>query len=325
MTESRLLASLVMACLALGPLAAGAQSQLGGSRSGPTGSTDLSTLKPPVKKSGDAAPSGAPARQAAPPGPASVPQSTARFQTIKAGDRIVDLRTASNSEVLTGNNGRTITVGRLKELQGAMVASKPVVAARPGQSLAALAASPRGTRVLIGGRMVRSEDLGPIQALRAKLAVKRTPKPVPSAQQYANAKPNATVGSGGITMAEALKRPGNDVIQVGPLKYSAEQLRQMDALLKASPREPLGLAERVGRRGGTAKVAAAPKGPVALSGPRMTVTPKTTIHDVLAQPDNTVLQSSKGKAVTVGQVKQYMAREKLTAAQLAARYTRSGK
>ena len=53
--------------------------------------------------------------------------------------------------------------------------------------------------------------------------------------------------------------------------------------------------------------------------------PKTTIHDILAQPDNTVLQSPKGKAVTVGQVKQYMAREKLTAAQLAARYPRSGK
>jgi hypothetical protein len=115
------------------------------------------------------------------------------------------------------------------------------------------------------------------------------------------------------------------VIQIGPLKYSAEQLRQMDALLKASPREPLGLAERVGRGMGATKAAAAPKGPVALTGPRMTVTPKTTIHDVLAQPDNTVLQSSTGKAVTVGQVKQYMAREKLTPAQLAARYPRSGK
>jgi hypothetical protein len=327
MTDSRPLATLVMACLALSPLAADAQSQLGGSRSGPSGPSDMSTLKPPVKKPGDAAaPSGALAPQAAPSGPAKFPQSTARFQVIKAGDRTVDLRTAPDSEVLTAKNGRTITVGRLKELQGAMAAKRPIVAARPGQSLAALAAQPQGTRVLVGGRLVRSEDLGQIAALRAKLAAKRTPKPVPSAQQHANAKPNATVGPGGITMAEALKRPGNEVIQVGSLKFSAEQLRQIDAGLKASAREPLGLAERVGRGGGASKVAAAPKGPVALDGPRMTITPKTTIPEVLARPDNTVLQAPNGRAVTVGQIKQYMAREKITAAQLAARYpSRSGK
>jgi hypothetical protein len=207
MNDSRLIPTLVIACLAIVPLAADAQSQLGGSRSGPTGPADMSTLKPPVRKPGDAASPVSSGPAAAPAGPSSAPPSTARFQTIKAGDRIVDLRTASDGEVLTGKSGRTITVGRLKELQGAMSAAKPIVAAKPGQSLAALTASPQGTRVLIGGRLVRSEALGEIQALRAKLAVKRTPKPVPSAQQYAGAKPNATVGPGGITMAEALKRP----------------------------------------------------------------------------------------------------------------------
>ena len=327
MIDRRLVSCLVAIALAGG--SAHAQSQLGGGGSrpgGPGNPGDMSTLKPPVKKPADAsAPPGALVPKAAPTGPAKFPQSTTRFQVIKAGDRTVDLRTAPDSEVLTGKSGRSITVGRLKELQGAMAAKRPIVAARPGQSLAALAAQPQGTRVLVGSRLVRSEDLGQIAALRAKLAVKRTPKPVPSAQQHANAKPNTTVGPGGITMAEALKRPGNEVIQVGSLKFSAEQLRQIDAGLRASPREPLGLAERVGRGGGTTRVSAAPKGPVALNGPRMAITPKTTIHDILAQPDNTVLQSPKGKAVTVGQVKQYMAREKLTAAQLAARYPRSGK
>ena len=313
MTDSRILSTLVIACLAIAPFPAVSQSQLGGGSRPPgaPGSNDMSTLKPPVKKPGESPPPGVPAPQ---PGAAqSSAQSTARFQTIKAGDRIVDLRTASNSEVLTGKGGRTITVERIKQLQGRIDATRPTIVAKPNQSLASLAAAPAGSQVMVRGQLVRPEMLGRVAALRAKLTQPRTVKPLPSAATYANAKPDGIVGQGGLTMAEALKRPGNQVIQVGSLKYSADQLRQIDAIVKASPKDPRGLAERVG----TPK--AAPAGP-AKAGPRFAVTKATPIQTMLAKPDDTVLQSPGGKAITVGQLKEYMAKEKLSPADLAKRF-----
>jgi hypothetical protein len=56
------------------------------------------------------------------------------------------------------------------------------------------------------------------------------------------------------------------------------------------------------------------------AGPRLTVTKATPIQEMLAKPDATVLQAPGGKAITVAQLKQYMAREKLTPAQLSARF-----
>ena len=342
MADPRTSPWLVALVLAASALPAGAQSQLGGSR--PPGSSlggnsnttggagDLSSLKPPVPKAGAAAP---PASLQPPAGPAPAtapkahagpaPMSTARLETIRAGDRVVDLRTASNSEVLTGKSGRTITVGRIKQLQAAMDSAKPAIEAKPGQSLASLASAPAGSRVRIGNRTVRADFLAKVQSLRAKLSTKRTPKPMPNSLQYAKAKADGVVGQHGLTIAAALKRPGNEVIQVGSRKYSAEQLRQFDAALRASKREPLGLAERAGAMNkGMTKASVAPKSPAA-TGPRLAVTKATPIQRMLAKPDDTVLQSPSGKTVTVGQVKQYMAREKLTPEQLGARFAKGAK
>jgi hypothetical protein len=148
---------------------------------------------------------------------------------------------------------------------------------------------------------------------------------MPDSLQYANAKPDAVVGQQGLTIAAALERPGNEVIQVGSRKYSAEQLRRIDAALRASKREPLGLAERAAAMNkGMARASIAPKGPPA-TGPRLAVTKATPIQEMLSKPDDTVLQSPSGKTVTVGQVKQYMAREKLTPAQLGARFAKGAK
>jgi hypothetical protein len=313
-------------------------SSLGGGNTGTGGPGDLSSLKPPVPKPGATPPPpslqppashpppGKPAPMVTPQaqtGPA--PMSTARFQTLRAGDRVVDLRTASDGEVLTGKSGRTITVGRIKELQAAMESAKPVVVAKPGQSLASLSSAPAGTRVRIGNRTVRADFLAKVQSLRAKLSVKRTPKPMPNSLQYANAKADGVLGQNGLTIAAALKRPGNEVIQVGSRKYSAEQLRQIDAALRASKREPLGLAERAAAMNkGMTRASIAPKGPSA-AGPRLAVTKTTPIQQMLAKPDDTVLQSPSGKTVTVGQVKQYLAREKLTPEQLGARFAKGAK
>jgi hypothetical protein len=324
MTESRLIPTLVIACFAIAPLAAHAQSQLGGGArpGGPGSNNDMSTLKPPVKKPQDASSHALPVPRAAPSGPTHAPQSTARFQTIKAGDRVVDLRTAPNSEVVTGKDGRTITVERIRQLQGRIESARPTVVAKPNQGLATLAAAPAGSQVLVRGQLVRSEFLAKVVALRAKLTQPRTVKPLPSAATHANAKPDAVVGQNGLTMAEALKRPGNQVIQVGSLKYSADQLRQIDAIVKASPKDPRGLAERVGppgsgAGGGTPK--AAPAGPLK-TGPRFAVTKATPIPTMLSKPDDTVLQSPGGKTITVGELKAYMAKEKLSPADLAKRF-----
>ena len=315
MTDSRIIPTLVFACLAFGPLAAQAQSQLGGGSrpGGTTGNNDMSTLKPPAKKPGESPPPGVPVPKPGAATSQSYPQSTARFQTIKSGDRIVDLRTANDGEVLTGKGGRSITVGQVKQLQGRIDSARPTIVAKPNQSLASLAAAPAGSQVMVRGRLVRPEFLGQVAALRAKLTQPRTVKPLPSATTYANAKPDGVVGQNGLTMAEALKRPGNQVIQVGGLKYSADQLRQIDAIVKASPRDPRGLAERV--TGPTSAPAAPMK-----TGPRLAVTKATPVQAMLAKSDDTVLQTPSGKSITVGQLKQYMAKEKLSPADLAKRF-----
>ena len=182
---------------------------------------------------------------------AAKPQSAVvlnRFQTVTMDNKVLDLRTLPDATVLRGKSGRTITVARIKQLQARMdgASSAPMVIAQKGQSLKSLAAVPAGTLVTLpGGRITRSQDLAKIQTVYAKLSVKRVIKPIPIQQR--NVAATAVVGQG-ISLAEAMKRPGTDVIQIGSHKYTAEQLRQMDTLLKASLQEPRGLLERVGTK-----------------------------------------------------------------------------
>lgn len=171
-----------------------------------------------------------------------------RFQSVKVDNKIIDLRTLPDSAVLKGRSGKTISVARIKQLQARIdgASTAPMMIAQKGQSLKSLAAAPSGTLIsLPGGRITRSQDIAKIQTIFAKLGEKRVVKPIPVSLK--NVQPAATVGQG-ITLADAMKRPASEVIQIGSHKYTAEQLRQMDALLKASPREPRGLLERVGTK-----------------------------------------------------------------------------
>lgn len=242
--------------------------------------------------------------------PAAVAQSGPRIQTLKTADKTVDIRNLPGNTVLTGSSGKTISVDRIRQLQARIDAHRPtpVVVATPGQSLKTLATAAPGTRVVLpGGKVARSQDLAKIAALQAKLATKRVPKPAPIA---ASGNASGVVGQGGLTMADALKRPANEVIQVGSRKYSVDQLKQIDASLRASPREPKGLTERVTTRSVPAQPA----------GPRVAVAKNTPLAELLAKPDNTVLQTPGGKTATVGQIKQYMAQQKLTPAQLESKF-----
>jgi hypothetical protein len=239
-------------------------------------------------------------------------QGTPRITTIKTADKTVDIRTLPGSEVLKGKSGKTITVERLRQLQAKIDSQRPapVVIAQPGQKISALASSAPGTRVVLpGARTVRSEDMAKVQSVMAKLSQKRTPMPVPSAQ---SGSATSVVGQGGFSMADALKRPGNELIQVGQLKYTADQLRQIDTAIKGSKRDARGLSERTPAR-------AQPVAPTP-SGPRVPVKRETTIKEMLAKPDNAVLQTPSGKTVTVAQLKQYMAQNNLTADQLEAKF-----
>ena len=171
-----------------------------------------------------------------------------RFQTVIVDNKVLDLRTLPDSTVLKGKSGRTITVARIKQLQARMDGTSrvPMVIAQKGQSLKSLAANPAGTFVTLpGGKVTRSQDLASIQNIYGKLSIKRVIKPIPMEQRNV---PVAAVVGQGITLADAMRRPGNEVIQIGTHKYTAEQLRQMDTLLKASAREPRGLLERVGTK-----------------------------------------------------------------------------
>jgi hypothetical protein len=183
------------------------------------------------------------------PGKAS-PVALTRFKMVKVDGKMLDLTKLPDSTVLKGKSGKTITVARIKQLQARLdgVSTAPMITAQKGQSLKSLAAAPVGTMIALpGGKVTRSQDVAKVQNLVAKLSVKRVIKPAPMSLK--TAQPTAVVGQG-LTLADAMKRPASDVIQVGSRKYTAEQLRQMDALLKASPREPRGLLDRAASASG---------------------------------------------------------------------------
>lgn len=239
-----------------------------------------------------------------------------RLRTLTIDGRAVDVSALPDSTVLRGKSGRTITVAQLKQLEARIngVSSAPVLVAKQGQSIKTLAAAPAGTRIVLpGGKVTRAEDMVKLQSIYAKLSEPRTVKPIP--QSMPNATAQVVVGQG-TTLADALKRPAGDVIQIGSRKYTAEQLRQIDALLKASPRDPRGLLER----SRSANAAGRTGTPISIpTGPRIKLQRGTSIQEMLAKPDATVLESPSGKTISVGQLKQYMAHERLTPAQLQAR------
>jgi hypothetical protein len=236
-----------------------------------------------------------------------------RFQTVTVGNQVVDLRTLRDTDVLKGSNGKTISVARIKQLQARIdgASSTPMVVAKPGQSLKTLAAAPPDTRVVLpGGRVARAGQLASIAQLRDKLTAPHVAKPVPHSAPSAVAK--AVVGQDNFTLAQAMKSPGGDVIQVGTHKYTADQLRQIDTLLRASPSDPRGLLERVAARPTGSNTGTRPL-PV---GPRVAVNRSTPFQEMLSKPDATVLQTPGGKTATVGQIKAYMAKERLSVQQL---------
>lgn len=225
-----------------------------------------STAKPTLPPTALTAPN---APTAAPPAPATTspnvaqnspskaaPTTLTRFKMVKVDGKMLDLTKLPDSTVLKGKSGKTISVARIKQLQARLdgVTTAPMITAQKGQSLKSLASAPKNTLIAMpGGRVARSQDLAKVQNILAKLSVKRVVKPIPVSLK--NAQPTAVVGQG-LTLAEAMKRPASDVIQVGSRKYTAEQLRQMDALLKASPREPRGLLDRAASAGRAGKTPA---------------------------------------------------------------------
>jgi hypothetical protein len=178
------------------------------------------------------------------------PQNTVlmRFQTIKIDNKLVDIRTLPDSTALRGISGKTITVARIKQLQARIdgATSLPMLTLQKGQNLRSFAAAPAGTLVALpGGRVTRSQNLATIQTAFARLGEKRFVQPIPLPQRHLQA--TAVVGQG-ISLADAMRRPGADVIQIGTHKYTADQLRKMDVLLKESRVEPRGLLERMGSK-----------------------------------------------------------------------------
>jgi len=234
-----------------------------------------------------------------------------RMQNLNIGGKIVDLRNLPDSHMLTASNGRTITIARIKQLQARMdsASTSPLIIAKPGQSLKTLAAAPKDSRVaLVGGQTTSVAMLGKIEQLQIKLRTNRVVKPVPLS--LPNVVAQGVVGQNNLTINEALKRPANEVIQINTRKYTAEDLRKIDALLKANPRDPRGIAERTGRAtAGTSS-----------TGPIVKVTRRESLQQLLSKPDNTVLETRNGKKATVAQIKQYLAKERLTPAQLETKF-----
>lgn len=175
-----------------------------------------------------------------------------RFQTLKVNGKVVDLRNLSNNDVLVGKNGKSISVARIKQLQARLSgntnvgrSAKPMVIAKQGQTIRSFSNESADTIIrLPNSRQVRAKDLAKVQTVLNRLAVKRIVKPIPTSMN--NAQAQAVVGQN-ISLADALKRPGTDIIQIGSRKYSVDQLRFIDSQLKASKFDPRGLSDRIGK------------------------------------------------------------------------------
>lgn len=224
-------------------------------------------------------------------------------QSIRIGNASIPLASLPDSKVLKGASGREVSVARLKQLHAVLNAPRVTLDAKTALHLQSLAALPPGTRVhLATGRDIRAVDLAKIASLTAKLHQPPGPAIVlPVALK--NAQPQETVGSG-LTLAEALKRPGNEPIRVGSYVFTAEQLRTLDKTVRASPRDPRGLAERAP----TGAVTKTSMPAASLKGPRTPVTNAAALKLALSKPDDTVIVSPNGKATTVGRIKAYLAR-----------------
>ena len=256
---------------------------------------------------------------------APAPAAARRLEQVKVEGKAIDLHALPDNQVLRGKSGRQISGARLKQLHALLSgtananAAVPTFKAQSGQSLKTLAAMPGNSRIQFdNGRMVRAQDLAKIVALTESLKQTRKPEPVPRALHGVTAK--SAVGPS-LSIEEALKRPGDEPIRVGKLVYSAQALREIDAKLRASPREPMGLAARataVRNRTG------APP-PRTSAGQQLRLAKGTSLKSVLDKPDNTVLVSPHGKTITVGQLKAHLNKTGQTVEQLQAQARKAAK
>ena len=223
-------------------------------------------------------------------------------QAVRVGNATIPLATLPDDKTFKSASGREISVARLKQLHAVLNAPRLTVDAKTPLHLQSLASLPPNTSVhLAPGRDLRARDLAKIATLTAKLHQPPGPK-VTLPVSLKNMQPQETVGTG-LTVAEALKRPGNEPIRIGSYVFTADQLRTLDKTVRSSPRDPRGLAERAP----TGAVTKATVPVASLTGPRTTVSNAPALKVLLGKPDNTVVVSPHGKATTVGRIKAYLA------------------
>jgi len=258
---------------------------------------------------------------AAPPVKSAAPLAAARLEHLQIDGKAIDLHALPDSQMLRGNSGRQISVGRLKQLQAVLSgaaapqsAASGVIKAAPTQNLKALAAMPANSRIqLSNGRVVSPVQLKRVDMLLGKLEEVRPARPLPRASTGVTAK--IAVGPS-LSLADALKRPDNEPIQVGKRVFTAATLRQIDSLLRADKKNPHGLVERAAAARKTTGGARTPSP----SGPQFKAPAGTPIKTLLAKPDNTVLVSPHGKTFTVAQLKAWLQQNHLTAEQAESRF-----
>ena len=204
-------------------------------------------LRPPIAKPGTTAPA------SSTPTPASALSTNKKFSLdhIQLNGNRVALASLPDSQMITSKTGRSISVARLKQLQAVLQNPQQAkggvatITATRGQSLRTLTTLPANSRIALvdktgknTGVIASPGQLALIQQKMAKLSVRKTPILTPVSQPLGVA--TAVVGQD-LSLVDALKRPSNQLLQVGNQKFSAEQLRLVDAQLKATGRYPGGL------------------------------------------------------------------------------------
>ena len=177
--------------------------------------------------------------------------------------------------------------------------AKPnIVTYKPGMKLADLAGKPDTDKVeLSGGRQVSVGKLRQLQAAGQRMRAANPSSKFLDAVKFKPAATGIPVKTGADLREAITKRQPRETLQLPSGKtITVAQLKYLQPLIE----------KRSGRK--FDKLPARPD----LTGTAKPVKSKAELKDLLSKPDNTVLESPRGKRITVGMLKQALKAGKVT-------------
>jgi hypothetical protein len=179
--------------------------------------------------------------------------------------------------------------GALRAADGAAApAGSRVLKFNPGVTQSAILARPDTDFVEFSdGRRMRVGDLRRLDAAAQRMRAAGSTRALPPGLKTRPAATGTPVQNRG-DLAAALKRPGGDTLQLpSGRRLTAEQLRFLLPEIEKRLGQRIGDVQREPSR----------------AGPALKVNARTNWREILKKPDSTILESSSGKRITVGEIK----------------------